>query len=433
MKKSRIVSALLPAGQKKNPAGAGGVGGNAPAGGAGTHRHCTPNPAPRQAPVEAVHGLARLLAGASDVDLDALRQYFPDFPGGDRRPDLNAVREWLNERPDLAREVLATNPDSPPPGYGPKVRWTVGELLATQFPEPRWIIPGLIPEGLTIFAGRPKLGKSWFALQVACAVATGGMVFGQKVEQGRVLFLALEDSPRRLQARIRQQMWPSIPPDALVFYTDWPDLAQSGGLAELCNAIHQENYTLVVVDTLSRAARFDQHDVSESTAVLGNLQRVASDYHRAILLIDHYRKSVGLVSDLVDDVLGSTGKAAAPDTVIGLVRERGKRGATLRVTGRDVEERDLAIEWDPTTCSWHLLGDAQEVARSQGKQEVLEALEQLGGEATVKEISEHLGKNKGQVSKILASLACEGRVIKGERQGKEVPYRLPRPDPEDID
>ncbi len=101
--------------EMKNPAGGGGARGSTPAGSAAAYRHCTPNPALCQAPVEAIYGLARLLAGASDVDLDALRQHFPDFPGGDGRPDPNAVKEWLNKYPDLAREVLAADPSTPPP------------------------------------------------------------------------------------------------------------------------------------------------------------------------------------------------------------------------------------------------------------------------------------------------------------------------------
>jgi RecA-family ATPase len=60
-------------------------------------------------------------------------------------------------------------------------------------------------EGLTILAGKGKIGKSWLALGIAIAVASGGYALGSiKVEQGDVLYLALEDNERRLQKRLRQ-------------------------------------------------------------------------------------------------------------------------------------------------------------------------------------------------------------------------------------
>jgi RecA-family ATPase len=54
-------------------------------------------------------------------------------------------------------------------------------------------------------AGKPKLGKSWLALSLAEAIAAGGVAFGVKrVEQGKTLYLALEDNHRRLQGRLKK-------------------------------------------------------------------------------------------------------------------------------------------------------------------------------------------------------------------------------------
>src|SRR6476619_1531684 len=80
-----------------------------------------------------------------------------------------------------------------------------GAYLDNQtIPELAWAVPGLIPEGLTLFVGAPKRGKSWLILDVALAVASGGRALGAiDVERGRTLYLALEDSERRLQGRIR--------------------------------------------------------------------------------------------------------------------------------------------------------------------------------------------------------------------------------------
>ncbi len=76
---------------------------------------------------------------------------------------------------------------------------SAAELLATEFPDPRWAVPGLIPEGATVLAARPKIGKSWLMLATAIAVASGGRALGHvPCPPGDVLYLALEDTHRRL-------------------------------------------------------------------------------------------------------------------------------------------------------------------------------------------------------------------------------------------
>ena len=52
------------------------------------------------------------------------------------------------------------------------------ELCKLEFPPIRYVVPGYIAEGLTLFAGKPKLGKSWFCMEIGLAVADGGMCLG---------------------------------------------------------------------------------------------------------------------------------------------------------------------------------------------------------------------------------------------------------------
>ena len=82
---------------------------------------------------------------------------------------------------------------------------TAAALKHQTFPPIKYVIPELLPEGLSILAGRPKLGKSWMALDVCIAVAGGRYCLGEKKPvQGDVLYCALEDNPRRLQRRINK-------------------------------------------------------------------------------------------------------------------------------------------------------------------------------------------------------------------------------------
>lgn len=368
---------------------------------------------------EAVYHLARYWRGASDANPEIIKRAFPDCPV-DGRESREAVREWLRAHPDILIAVAKTDPTRPPDA-GPKSRWTVAELLAAKFPEPNWIIPGILVEGLTILAGRPKIGKSWLCLQLAGAVGTGGIVLGKEVKRAKVVYYALEDTPLRIQSRIKTQLWPDDT-DVEFEFADI-DLATDEGVSTLEKEC-QEGARLIIVDTIGRAARFDQGDYQETVDVIGRLQRVAATWRVGIVCVDHHRKASASVADLVDDIIESTGKSGTADTIIGLYRQRGQHTATLRIVGREVEEQNLAVEWDPVTCTWQLLGDEQQVARSRLCQEIIGALQALGGEATTTDIAEHLGMDKGNVSRGLAELVQAGRVVRGERQGRTVLYRL---------
>ena len=330
-----------------------------------------------------------------------------------------AYNALAKDQPALIRLVAA---DAAPR----KTTWTAAELLAATFPEPIWAVPDLIPVGLSFLAGRPKVGKSWLALQVAGAVGTGGMALDRRVTQGKVLFLALEDNPRRLQSRLEAQHIPATA--AVTFKTTWRNFAD-GGLAELQDEIEAGHYSLVILDTLSRLlGRADQNDVAEMTVIVGNLQRVAQLHDLTILAIDHTRKATGLLSSPIDDILGSTAKAAVADAALVLVCEQGRHGATLKVTGRDLDEQELAIEWDATTCCWQVLGEAGQVRKDTAEAEILAAiadLTEMGETSTTTRIAAYLGKNKGNVSRQLAELVRGGHVLKGARVGREQPYRLP--------
>ena len=325
--------------------------------------------------------------------------------------------------------VFAVGPDDPDPLNGSqalKTRWTVGELLVTTFPEPKWAVPDIIPVGLAFLAGRPKIGKSWLALQIAHAVGTGGRVLDRDVEKGKVLYLAFEDSPRRLKSRILAQ---GVPGTAdITFATEWPTF-DAGGMVKLQQEIARQDYSLAVVDTLSRfVGKANQLDLAEMTGLLSGLQKIAQLEDLTALIVDHHTKPSGFNGNPIDDIIGSTAKAAVLDVAIGLYREQGKRSATLKVVGRDVEEKEFAIEWDRLAYRWQMLGEAGKIRKDSTKAEILDAIRtlvNLGELPTTTQIARLLGKDKGNVSRDLADLVSSGEVIKGEKVGREVPYYTP--------
>ena len=98
---------------------------------------------------------------------------------------------------------------------------SAADLQHKEFEELRFIVPKYLPEGCALLAGRPKVGKSWLALDAGIAVSSGGACMGQQCEQGDVLGLFLEDTDRRLQRRMLgayKDSWPA----SLTYATGWP-------------------------------------------------------------------------------------------------------------------------------------------------------------------------------------------------------------------
>ena len=306
-----------------------------------------------------------------------------------------------------------------------KTRWLMRELADQCFPAVQYILKNVIPAvGFGLLAARPKAGKSWLCFWLAkCVGSGGGEVLGLKTLAGKVLYFALEDNPRRLKERAEKI---KIPRDAnIVFFTEWRPLLD-GGLVDLENELDREDYALVIIDTLSRMlGRADQMDLAEMTTVLGALQRIALNRGIAILAVDHQRKTAGFQPSPIDDILGSTGKSAVADFILGMYREPGKKTTTLKVIGRDLEERELALDFDPIACEWLNLGDADDVRENTRKADILRAIRDLnedGEIATTSRIARHLSLDRGQVSRLLGDLGAAGKVWKLPKVGKEQPY-----------
>jgi RecA-family ATPase len=76
------------------------------------------------------------------------------------------------------------------------------DILSAEIPETKYAFPGLIPQGLTILAGKPKMGKSWFCLNLAASIAYGIDFLDKTPGKREVLYFALEDSPTRIKQRL---------------------------------------------------------------------------------------------------------------------------------------------------------------------------------------------------------------------------------------
>jgi hypothetical protein len=266
-------------------------------------------------------------------------------------------------------------------GIAPSGIVTAGELMRRKREPLRFVVPRLIPEGTTLLAGAPKVGKSWLALQVGLAVAGGGDVLGHPVtDPGKVLYLALEDGERRLADRIGSLG--GLRGDAgenLLTVTSWQPLDE-GGLDLLRAYADGEQPRAILIDVLQQlrtpGARRGENAYERDYRALAKLRRLAADRPGlAVVAVHHFRK--GESEDFVDAVSGSYGLTGVVDTVIGLKRTRGKPGGALQVTGRDVEDLDWVLSFDG--ARWSYVSDGEEV-ETDADRATVEALEFLQAE-----------------------------------------------------
>jgi hypothetical protein len=282
---------------------------------------------------------------------------------------------------------------------------------------PRWAVPGVLPQGLTLLAGKPKQGKSFLSINIGLAVAYGGKVLDAEVELGEVLCLALEDSPRRLQDRCRSMLQGDPIPDTVHFAFEWPRL-NDGGDEYLDHWLSEHpNTRLVVVDTLAkvreRGGRNSQIYLDDYSAI-GPLKALADNYHVAVLAVHHLRKSES-ISDPLDEVSGSTGLTGSADAVLLLRGSRGRSDAELLIIGRDMEDTELALDFDSQSCTWSLLGPADEYRQSELRTAILEVLRESDLPLGPRPVADLLGRNESTIGNTMRRMAVAGDIKQSGR------------------
>lgn len=301
----------------------------------------------------------------------------------------------------------------------PKI-WTADELMGHDFPPIRWAVPGILAEGLNLICGAPKLGKSWFAFNIAVAVALGGRALGKvQVEQGDVLYLAMEDPARRLDSRLEIVLEGASPPSDLHLATEWPML-HDGGIALLDRWLDAHpDCRLVVVDVFAkvRGRTTEKEDrYTADYAQMSYLKELADRHQIAVLVVHHVRKAAA--EDFVDTVSGTNGLAGAADTILVLARSRGTADAKLHVTGRDVEEAEHALKLD--AGRWTLLdGPATDYDLGDTRRRIL-SLVRDAGPKTPKQLAVDLDLDHN-----LAKQTCRRMADDGQLMGERGVYSMP--------
>ena len=298
-----------------------------------------------------------------------------------------------------------------------EVGMTSTELSATKYEPPIYVVPGYVVEGLTLLAGKPKVGKSWLMLHVAIAVARGSFTLGDVYcAKGDVLYCALEDNKRRLQRRLLKLLNGQPAPHELRILSagEMPLLSQ-GGLDLLQRWIEQATAPkLIVIDVLAKVRdprRKDQGLYDNDYAAMQGLKALADTYGIAVVVVHHLRKMDA--EDPLDQVSGTTGLAGSADTV--LVLNRTSTGTVLHGRGRDIEDIEKAAQFDPTTCMWIILGEAGSVQYSGARAAVLTVLREAKAPMSLADIAAASGMKANNARQLLLKLTRDGVVERTDR------------------
>ncbi|WP_334101098.1 helicase RepA family protein, partial [Anaerotignum faecicola] len=231
---------------------------------------------------------------------------------------------------------------------------SMNELFDTQYQSKPPLIDGLLYPGTYIFAGSPKLGKSFLMAQLAYHVSTGTPLWNYTTRKGTVLYLALEDDYRRLQERL-YRMFGTESTDNLYFSVSASQLGN--GLDEQLArfVVEHKDTKLIIIDTLQKVREVggDNYSYANDYQIMTRLKSFADAHGLCLLLVHHTRKQNA--DDKFDMISGTSGLLGAADGAFLLQKEkRTGNAATLEVSGRDQQDQKLYLIRNTETLLWDL-------------------------------------------------------------------------------
>lgn len=271
---------------------------------------------------------------------------------------------------DILRELQRTSD----PTYLHTV--SMNELYQNVYQSRPPIIDGLLYPGTYLFAGAPKVGKSFLMAQLAYHVSMGFPLWGYSVHKGTVLYLALEDDHRRLQGRLYRMFGMDGTNDLL--FAIYAKQLGLGLEEQLKKFVRQHPDTkLIIIDTLQKVREVggDKYSYANDYEVVGKLKRLADDCGICLLLVHHTRKQQA--DDKFDMISGTNGLLGAADGAFLLQKERrADNAATLDISGRDQQDQRLYLKRDEERLVWELERRETEL-RQEPPDPVLEAVAAL--------------------------------------------------------
>ena len=231
---------------------------------------------------------------------------------------------------------------------------TMTELFQTTYKSRPPIIENLLHSGAYLLAGAPKIGKSFLVAQIAYHVSTGQELWGCKVHQGTVLYLALEDDFQRIQNRMFMMYGVNDTPN-LHFATAAGKIGN--GLDEqLENFMREHSDTkLIIIDTMQKIREVggEAYSYASDYEIIGKLKQFADKHCICVLTVHHTRKQPA--GDSFEMISGTTGLLGCADgSLLMQKKKRTALEATIDVVGRDQQDQILYLKKDADTQIWNL-------------------------------------------------------------------------------
>lgn len=305
---------------------------------------------------------------------------------------------------------------------------SAAELQTLEFAPLKWIADGILPEGATLLAGKPKSKKSWLALAAAVAVAMGGKVLGYyDVLPGTVLYLDLESNQRRMKSRLGALLGAIRWPKHLHIYTKWERGEAGIALLDAWMEAHPDT-SLVVIDILQnfRPPKDPKADPYQQDYEAVKMINEFAERHRiAVIVIHHTRKAKA--DDVFDEISGTTGLSGGVASMWVLGRSPDNTDESiLAIRGRDISDDDpMALKWDTYTCQFVRVATGAEVSSSGERRAILEAMA-IDMEYQLKEIAAAIGKTVSATSNLMRRLMDDNLIHRiGNGRYAKVPQKVP--------
>ncbi len=300
------------------------------------------------------------------------------------------------------------------------------DLMTDTVRHSRPIVEGLLHEGMLLFGGKAKRGKSWLMLDLALSVATGNPVWGHfaVAEPQPVLFIALEDGRGRIQQRL-QDIRPGVRANGYLHLLYNFPLLNNGGLEKLQGYIESGRYRLIVIDVLARIEPAARRGSENTYLDIYNMFAPLQDLHRrhplCLAMITHLRKAQA--DDIFDTLHGSVGYQGVQDTLWVLERPPQDAVGVLHTRPNDGAEQVLHVSF--VDGHWEFLGHGADMKLSQDRQDILDLLKEYERDLSIDEMLKHLSRprDRYQALKKTVYRMLEDDQIVRTRRGRYAPAR----------
>ena len=262
------------------------------------------------------------------------------------------INDEIVNSPDRLEEMYRKMQRMTDPRYLHTI--TMTELFQTTYKSRPPVVEGLFYSGAYILAGAPKIGKSFLVAQIAYHVSTGQDLWGYKVHQGTVLYLALEDDFQRIQSRMFM----------MYGVNDTPNLHFATAAGKIGNGLDEqlENFIrdyldtkLIIIDTMQKVREVggEAYSYASDYEVIGKLKQFADKHCICVLTVHHTRKQPA--GDSFETISGTTELLGCADgSLLMQKKKRTALEATIDVVGRDQQDQILYLKKDPETQLWNL-------------------------------------------------------------------------------